>query len=238
MPIKKKKKPATGGIHQQGPGNPLEVQWLVCSAFIAVKVNMLVVQSCLTLCDPMDYSLPGSSVHGILQARILEWVAILFSRGSSRPRNQTQISSIAGRFFIIWAIWVHCHGLGAIPEILEVRSHKLRGATTKDKTKIKRTNLHSAARCACFPSGRFSAKEKRKFTPMVASLSIPSLSLTSSWLACFLTCRVILSLGNYFSKEASLSIFSIDSKKTSEKRWAWMRSGEREELSRVGNNYT
>ena len=43
-------------------------------------------QSCLTLSDPMDYSLPGSSVHGILQARILEWVAIHFSRGPSRPR--------------------------------------------------------------------------------------------------------------------------------------------------------
>ena len=48
----------------------------------------LVAQSCLTLCDPMGCSPPGSSVHGILQARILEWVAISFSRGSSRPRDQ------------------------------------------------------------------------------------------------------------------------------------------------------
>ena len=48
-------------------------------------VKVLVIQSCLTLCDPMDCSLPGSSVHGILQARILEGVAIPFSRGSSRP---------------------------------------------------------------------------------------------------------------------------------------------------------
>ena len=46
-----------------------------------------VAQSCPTLCDPMDYSLPGSSVHGIFQARILEWVAISFSRESSQPRN-------------------------------------------------------------------------------------------------------------------------------------------------------
>ena len=46
---------------------------------------MLVAQSCLTLCDPMDYSLPGSSVHGILQARILEWVAIPFSRDLPDP---------------------------------------------------------------------------------------------------------------------------------------------------------
>ena len=53
----------------------------------------------LTLWDPMDCSLPGSSVHRILQARILEWVAIPFSRGSSQPRDQTQVSHIAGRFF-------------------------------------------------------------------------------------------------------------------------------------------
>ena len=48
-----------------------------------LKVKVLVVQLCLTLCDPMDCSLPGSSVHGILQARILEWLAISYSRGSS-----------------------------------------------------------------------------------------------------------------------------------------------------------
>ena len=51
----------------------------------------------------MDYSLPGSSVHGILQARILEWVAISYSRASSQLRDQTRVSCIAGRFFTIWA---------------------------------------------------------------------------------------------------------------------------------------
>ena len=51
--------------------------------FLLMKVKVLVAQSCLTLCDPMDYSPPGSSVHGILQARVLEWVAIPFSEGSS-----------------------------------------------------------------------------------------------------------------------------------------------------------
>ena len=56
-----------------------------------VCVCVLVTQSCLTLCDPMDYSLPGSSVRGILQSRILEWVAISSSRGSSRPRDRTHI---------------------------------------------------------------------------------------------------------------------------------------------------
>ena len=66
-------------------------------------MKVLVAQSCPTLCDPMDCSPPGSSVHGILQARMLEWVAAPFSRGSSQPRGQTWIFCIAGRFFTICA---------------------------------------------------------------------------------------------------------------------------------------
>jgi len=62
-----------------------------------------VAQSCLTLCDPVDCSLPGSSIHGILQARILEWVAISFSRGSSWPRKWTWVSHIVARCFTLWA---------------------------------------------------------------------------------------------------------------------------------------
>ena len=62
-----------------------------------------VAQSCLTLCDPMDCSPPGSLVHGIFQAWILEWVAISFSRGSSRPWDWIQVSSIVGRRFTVWA---------------------------------------------------------------------------------------------------------------------------------------
>ena len=60
-------------------------------------------QVCLTLCDPMDCSPPDSSVHGILQARILEWVTVLFSKGSSQPRDRTLVSCIAGGFSTIWA---------------------------------------------------------------------------------------------------------------------------------------
>ena len=70
-----------------------------------------VTQSCPTLCDPVVCSPPGSSVHGILQARILEWVAISFSRGSSQPRDRTQVSRIAGRRFNLWATreaWCIC----------------------------------------------------------------------------------------------------------------------------------
>ena len=65
-------------------------------------------QSCPTLCDPVDCSLPGSSVDRILQAKILEWVAISFSRGSSKPRDQTHISifpALAGRFFTTSTTW-------------------------------------------------------------------------------------------------------------------------------------
>ena len=74
--------------------------------FLCTLAKLL--QSCQTLCDPMDSSWPGSSVHGILQARILEWVAISCSRGSSQPRDQTcipHVSCIAGRLFTTSAIW-------------------------------------------------------------------------------------------------------------------------------------
>ena len=67
------------------------------------SLGSLVPQSCPTLCDPVDCRLPGSSVHRIFQARVLEWVAISFSRGSSQPRNRTQVSHIVGRHFTIWA---------------------------------------------------------------------------------------------------------------------------------------
>ena len=75
--------------------------------FILLQV-VLITQLCPTSCNPVDCSPPGSSVHGILQVRILEWVAIPFFRGSSWPRGQihislmkTQVSCIAGRFFTI-----------------------------------------------------------------------------------------------------------------------------------------
>ena len=80
---------------------------MVSSPLAALKIKykhvkgtyskLKVAQSCLTLCDPMDYT-----VHGILQARILEWVAVPFSRGSSQLRDWTQLSWIAGRFLTSW----------------------------------------------------------------------------------------------------------------------------------------
>ena len=62
-----------------------------------------VAQSCPTLCDPMGCSLPGSSVHEIFQAIVLEWIAISFSRGSSQPRDRTRVSRIVDRRFTVWA---------------------------------------------------------------------------------------------------------------------------------------
>ena len=78
---------------------PLFIFWCWGYLAFAYIVKVKVAQSCLTLGDPMDYR-----VHGILQARILEWVAFPFSRGSSQPRNWTGISCIAGGFFTNWAI--------------------------------------------------------------------------------------------------------------------------------------
>ena len=75
---------------------------ILCYSGLQSKFEWVrVVQSCLTLWDPVDWTLPDSCVHGILQERILEWVAIFFSRVSSRRRDQTRVSWTAGRFF--WA---------------------------------------------------------------------------------------------------------------------------------------
>ena len=62
-----------------------------------------IVQPCPALCEPMDCSLPGSSVHGIFQAIVLEWIAISFSSGSSQPRDRTRVSHIVDRCFTVWA---------------------------------------------------------------------------------------------------------------------------------------
>jgi len=84
------------------PGTCYHFPTSMCADLKKVKVKMSVAQSRLTLCDPMDCSLPDSSVHKILQARILEWVAMPSSKGSSRHRGQTRVSHFAGRFFTIW----------------------------------------------------------------------------------------------------------------------------------------
>ena len=74
-----------------------EARWGKRRLLSLMKVKVLVAQSCLTLCNPMDCSPPSCSIHGIFQTRILEWVAISFSRVSSQPRDQTRVSLIVGR---------------------------------------------------------------------------------------------------------------------------------------------
>ena len=81
---------------------PTHVTWFrwICSESLKWSE---VTQSCPTLRDPMDGNLPGSTVHGIFQARIPEWAAISFSKGSFHPRDRTQVSCIADRRFTVWA---------------------------------------------------------------------------------------------------------------------------------------
>ena len=94
-------------------------------------VNMLysccvVAKSCLTFCDTMDYSPPGSSVHGVLLARILEWVAISFSRGSSQTKDQTRVSCIGRQILtllVIHSIYNSFHQL--TPDSTRSLSHSL-----------------------------------------------------------------------------------------------------------------
>ena len=110
----------TGGLFTTEPlGKPcffilLIVSFFLCRSFLVwcVKVKVLVTQLCPTICDPMDYSLPGFSVQGILQARILEWVAISISRGSSWSKNQTWVSCITSTGFALFSqlvLWCHIH---------------------------------------------------------------------------------------------------------------------------------
>ena len=85
---------------------PGDSSWKVEAGRLVWRQIVCVGDSAVYYCyshESLDCSPPVSSVHGILQARILEWVAISFSRGSSRPRDQTPVSCIAGRFFTIWA---------------------------------------------------------------------------------------------------------------------------------------
>ena len=104
--------------HQRWPSHGGEVlqnvvhwrrEWQTTSVFLpwepmnSMKSESEVSQSCPTLCDPMDCSLPGFSVHWILQAIVLEWIAISFSRGSSQSRDWTRVSRIVDRHFTIWA---------------------------------------------------------------------------------------------------------------------------------------
>ena len=102
----------------------IEAAKSVCCLQVEVKWTE-VAQSCLILCDPMDCSLPGSSVHGIFQAIVLEWVAISFSRGSSWPRDRTRVSCIVDRRFTVWAT-------GEVPYKLKTQSIQFSHSVVSD----------------------------------------------------------------------------------------------------------
>ena len=102
------------GMRLSDPGHMLGMWGRGWRPFTCISISSCacicaqLLQSCLTLCNPMDCSPPGSSVHGILLARILEWVAMPSSRGPSQPKDWTHISCvscIAGRFLTHWATW-------------------------------------------------------------------------------------------------------------------------------------
>ena len=96
--------PGLGRSTGEGIGYPLQYSWASLMAQLGMNLPATwewseeVAQSCPTLCDPIDYT-----VRGVLQARILEWIAFPFSRGSSQPKDRTQVSCIEGRFFTSWA---------------------------------------------------------------------------------------------------------------------------------------
>ena len=98
---------------------------LSVSLFLFLAVLCLVTQSCPTLCDPTDCSLPGSSVHGILQSRVLECVAVPSSRGCSLPRDCTQVSCIAGGFITICFLGMFICVVFQIPHISDIIQHLL-----------------------------------------------------------------------------------------------------------------
>ena len=94
---------APGFVHSIGLERCVSTGTYHCHIRVSSRV-VLVAQSCPALCNLMDCSPPGSSVHGSLQARRLEWVAMPFCRGSSWPGDWTQVSHIAGRHFTLWAV--------------------------------------------------------------------------------------------------------------------------------------
>ena len=93
--------------------------------FFYLWVRAKSLQSCVTVCDPMDYSPPGSSVHGILQARILQWVTRPFSRGSSQPRGRTQVSCTGRQIFFFLP---PSHLGNPLPFVVRIKGDHLGGA--------------------------------------------------------------------------------------------------------------
>ena len=146
---------------------------------VVIFFNVKVTQPCPTLCDPMD-----CIVHGILQARILEWVTVPFSRGSFQPRDWTQVSRIAGRFFTSWATRV------IFLEICknDCKKNALRKWKTNTVTKIAQRPVLRRWFYQCFETGvdRFSLAVQFRAIPPLCSLHSEE-CLCPCWFTCFVT---------------------------------------------------
>ena len=112
-----------------------ELKFFYANSLYEVKVQVLVAQSRPTLCNPIDYT-----VHGILQARILAWVAIFYYRGSSWPRAETLVSHVAGRFFTICTTWEE-----KVEKIMKIlfTPRKLVFAIKPETKQLQKTNVYS-----------------------------------------------------------------------------------------------
>ena len=136
----------------QAVSGSLNMVWGGAYPFCMEKVKVKVTQSSPTFCDPMDYT-----VHGILQARILQWVAFPFSRGSSQPRDWTQVSRIAGRYFTSWATREAQESL-YITALLVLEVNTIFQVLFSWKTKTKQLKpwdgIHSHYKMAIFRRGR------------------------------------------------------------------------------------
>ena len=140
----------------------------------------------------MDCSPPGSSVHEILQARILEWVAIPFSRGSSQPRDQTQVSCIAGRFFTIWPPGKPiCNGLVISPKKIHewlistwkpIQRHSVQFSCSAVSDSLQPHELqHARPPCPTPTPGAHSCPLSRWCHPTISSSVVPFFSFPHSF---------------------------------------------------------
>ena len=172
-----------------------------------------VTQSCPTLCYLMDCTLPGSSIHRIFQVRILEWIAISFSRGSSWPRNQTQASHTSGRLFTIWATreaqkWVAEHGKGRIFSfILKSDSFILYSKQKTGKNVFLLLFSHLVMSNSLQPHGLPAHQASLSFTISQSLLNLISIELmmSSNYL---IICHPLLLLPSIFP---SIRVFSNES---------------------------
>ena len=152
------------------------------------KKESEVTQSCLILCDPMDCSLPGSSVHGIFQARVLEWVAISFSRGSSWPDVPWLYATIP--FYMrdlslhrFWELWIL-----KFPGVLKPIPHRFWGMTIQLKSLANVPNWvkknAQKAKHKLLPSYDYEARREVISEPLQCYCLQPQLSLISEYLNC------------------------------------------------------